>query len=302
LPSKDVPRDEFGRPLVVPPDGGPRVPYMRTTTFIKPLDDPTKLHRWQQRQLAAGLARRPDLVTAAAADPDDADLLDDIVTKAIEPSSAAATVGTALHLLTERLDRGEAPGHVPPPHAGDLGAYERATAGIEWTNIETFRVLDEWRVAGTADRIGRYHGRLVIADIKTGSIDYPHKFAMQLACYARSLPYDIATDRRGPADLGLDLSRGLIIHLPAGKGTCDLYEIDLEKGWEACQLAYQVWQWRSTRGLLTPAAADFAEAARTAPNIETLRELWRDAHRHSALTPVFRDIVGKRRQELATNN
>jgi len=298
LPSKDVPRDEFGRPLVVPPDGGPRVPYMRTTTFIKPLDDPTKLHRWQQRQLVAGLARRPDLVTAAAADPDNADLLDDVVTRAIEPSSAAATVGTALHLLTERLDRGEALGHVPPTHSGDLGAYERATASIEWTNIETFRVLDQWRVAGTADRIGRYGGRLVVADIKTGSIGFAGKFAAQLSIYARALPYDIETDRRGPAD-AVDLSRGLIVHLPAGKGECRLYWVDLEKGWAACNLARRVWRWRDTRGLLTPSVADFTLAARTAADIEALRKVWREAHRHNALTQEFLATCEMRRQQLA---
>lgn len=284
---------------MVPPGGGPRVPYRRVTTFVSVMEDTAGLHRWQQRQLAHNLARRPDLVLAAATtNPADTDNLDGIVDKAVEPASAAATIGTALHTLTERLDRGERV-YIPESHRADVAAYQAATSGIEWTAIECFRVLDMWRVAGTADRIGRYRGRLVIADIKTGSIEFPNKFAMQLSVYARSLPYDVGTDRRGPADTGLDLRRGLIVHLPAGQGTCDLYEIDLEKGWEACQLAYRVWQWRSTRGLLAPATADFTEAARNAADIDALRQVWREAHRHNAVTKVFLDTVGKRRQELA---
>lgn len=317
-PGPDVLRDEWGRPLVCPPSGRGRAAYRRVTTFVSVLEDSGGLRRWEQRQLAIGLSRRPDLVLAAATvnpaqatgrrDHNDPgrQLLDDIVARATEHASAAATTGTSLHALTERLDRCEQV-YVPEAHRADLAAYQKATAGIEWTAIETFRVLDGWKVAGTADRIGRYRGRLVIADIKTGSIDYPHKFAMQLAVYAHSLPYDIASDRRGPADIGLDLRRGLIIHLPAGLGKCDLYEVDIEKGWEACQLAHQVWQWRSTKGLLTPAESasgtlDFTRAACAAPDIETLREVWWEAKAANSLNTDLLETIEKRRQELAANN
>jgi hypothetical protein len=179
-------------------------------------------------------------------------------------------------------------------------------SGIQWRGIECFRVLDGWKVAGTADRVGVYHGQLMIADIKTGSIAYPGSFAMQMAVYARSLPYDVATDTRGPADIGLDLRRGLIIHLPAGQGRCDLYEVDIERGWEACLLAKRVWDWRSTKNLLRPAestdeATDFTEAARTAPDIKTLRQVWRNANTHNGLTKNFIATCEKRRAELAAN-
>jgi hypothetical protein len=311
----DIIRDDYGRPLVIPPGGGPREPYRRTTTFIAALEDTAGLRRWEMRQLAVGLARRPDLVLAAAAvDPQaaragrrginpDREKLDEIVAKATEPASAAATTGTSLHSLTERLDRGQRLGYVPDPYGADVQAYAKGTAGIEWRDIETFRVLDGWKVAGTADRIGWYRRQLVVADVKTGSIDYPHKFAMQLAIYARSLSYDVETDTRGPADLGLDLRRGLIIHLPAGQGRCDLYEIDIEKGWEACLLAKKVRDWRATKNLLrsaenTDGAPDLTEAARTAPNIETLREVWRTTMAHNGLTTDFLDAVEKRRAEL----
>ncbi len=164
-------------------------------------------------------------------------------------------------------------------------------------------MLDRWKVAGTADRIGLYRGQLTVADIKTGKIDYPGKFAAQIAGYARSLPYDTVTDTRGAADLGLDLQHGLVIHLPAGEGRCDLYLVDIEKGWAACQLAQQVWAWRATKGLLKPVTPiDFIDLARTAGSVEDLRELWREAKRHNAITDDFLTACEKRRREFGDEN
>jgi hypothetical protein len=304
--SPDFPRDRWHQPLVVPRRGGPRETYGRPSSFGDALDDKSGLHRWNLRTTVLGMSRRADLVlAAAAADPRDKATLDEIVARATEPASAAATTGTALHALTERLDRGEELGPIPDPYGADIAAYAEATKGIRWTAVEQRRVLDGWRLAGTADRIGWHESRLRVGDIKTGkSVDYPHKFAIQLAIYAHSLPYDTATDRRGPADRGLDLKRGLIIHLPAGQGTCRLYKIDIEKGWEAAQLACQVRQWRSTKGLLTPVgsadgATDFTEAARTAPDLDTLRAVWWQAKYANGLTPDVLEAIEDRRPQLS---
>jgi hypothetical protein len=208
-------------------------------------------------------------------------------------------------------------GHVPEPYGADLKAYEEATKGIEWLGIEAFRVHDEWKVAGTADRIGRTeHGRLRIYDIKTGSIDYPHKMAMQLAMYARSLPYDIATDTRQPAEQGLDIRTGVIIHLPAGEGRCDLYEIDIAKGWGACLIAHQVWRWRGEKDLTHKVGDErdtvwekasgpspfgptaWLKLVEVASSVEQLRQLWNEARDHDALTEDFRAAAQKRSEQL----
>jgi hypothetical protein len=324
-PRREIPRDRFGRPMIVPPGGGDRVPYRRVTTHVGALDSKEGLMKWQQRQLAIGLSRRADLILAASAVDAEAALaparergpssieaaaeLDEIIAKATEPSSAASTVGSALHRLTERVDRGEKLGKVPEPFADDIEAYIEATRGIKWTQVECFRVFDPWQIAGTADRVGWYRGRLVVGDTKTGSIDYPLKISMQISLYAHSVGYDIATDTRAEPDEELDLSTGLVVHLPAGQGRCDLYEVDLERGWEACQLAKQVWDWRSAKGLLAPVgdaviadavAPDFAEQARTAPDIEALRGVWYGARDAGALTPDIREVIETRRGQLVT--
>ena len=307
----DIPRDRFGRPMILQPDGKKRLPYRRTTTFVGVLDDMNGLMKWKARQVAIGMGQRKDLVlSAAAARPTDNKTLNDIAEKAAEhaKASSAATTGTALHTLTERIDQGEEIGEIPVEYMADIDAYRKATEHIEWRGIETFRVHDKWQVAGTADRLGLFpHSeRLRICDIKTGSVDYPHKMAMQLSMYARMVPYMIATDERTEDPLPIDLNTGIIIHLPAGKGECTLYEIDLVKGWGACLIAKKVWDWRGTKDLThaidptqqPPAAATWETLIATADNLDRLRELWQRAKELGELTPQLKELAQQRSKEL----
>lgn len=306
----EIPRDRFGRPMVLDPAGKKRQPYRRCTTFVGCLEDTYNLMAWKTRQVAYGMGQRKDLViAAAAATPADKATLNDIANKATEHAggSASATTGTALHSLTERIDRGQELGVIPSEFEADIDAYRAATANIEWVGIEDFRVHDDWQVAGTADRLGRFpwSDRIKIFDIKTGSIDYPHKMAMQLAMYARMTPYDIATDTR-TQDLGeIDTNTGVIIHLPAGQGICNLYEIDLAKGWGACIIAKQVWDWRATKNLTRlledapkPAVATWESLIAGAHDLDRLREVWKRAAELGEMTTELKALARQRSQEL----
>lgn len=307
----EIPRDRWGRPMIMPPRGTKRVAYRRATTFVKSLDDMSGLMKWMSRQVALGMGQRKDLVlAAAAADPADKRKLGEIADKAAEHakgmSGDAAETGTALHSLTERVDRGERLGVIPSEYKADIEAYRRATEHIEFTGIETFRVHDDWKVAGTADRIGVLHGRPMIMDIKTGSVDFPHAMAMQLAMYSRSVPYDIPTDTRTTDNEPIDLNRGVIIHLPAGQGRCDLYEIDIAKGWGACLIAKQVWDWRGRKDLTRlidptqqPAGpATWESLIVNADSVDRLREIWRRAKELGELTAEIRELAAAKSREL----
>jgi hypothetical protein len=311
----EIPRDRYGRPMILQPGTKTkRVPYRRATTFVGALEETYNLQKWKMRRVAYGMGQRKDLVLAAAATTlDDKRKLGEIADSALEAAEAsvAATTGTALHALTERIDHGQPLGTIPSEYEADIKAYQTATQGIEWTGIESFRVYDRWQVAGTADRVGRDRkGRLRIYDIKTGSIDYPHKMAMQLAMYARSLPYDIATDQRGELE-DLDCHRGVIIHLPAGQGRCDLWEIDIASGWGACLIAKQVWDWRGTKGLTqlidldadAPEMPTWESLAHAAVDVDELRTIWRRAGELGELTEDLRALCTERSQQLlaATN-
>src|SRR5436190_1707487 len=119
----EQPRDRWGRPLVVPPEGGEPVVYTRVSTLAKALDDLNGLIKWKQRKTAEGLIRRPDLYTRvsgelANGDPDvdwpTKRALDDICEEAMEAAGASSgrSSGSAFHQLTEAIDRGKEPQYV----------------------------------------------------------------------------------------------------------------------------------------------------------------------------------------------
>jgi PD-(D/E)XK nuclease superfamily protein len=247
-----IKRDGWGRPLVVPPSGGKAVAYTRCTTYVSCLEDTFNLGKWMQRMVAIGITQRPDIhlqVASLAGNPDgnkrDLDKACDAAREAAS-ASAAATTGTALHQLTELIDRGQDVGVIPEAYTADLKAYETATAHMKHLWIEQFCVQDPLKIGGTPDRIVEVDGKRYIADVKTGSIEFGiGKIAMQLAVYARSQVYDIDTAERSVHDAELD--KGIIIHLPAGKGTCGLYWVDILAGWGGVKHAKDVRSWRAKK-------------------------------------------------------
>lgn len=251
-PPPTIRRDRYGRPYVKQPGSGPgsgkEVAYTRCTTFVDCIEDKVGLQKWMQRMTALGLAQRPDLLLSVTAHAEDKRELDRLCEAAKEHagSSAAATTGTALHALTELVDRGQELPPVPAGSAADLDAYREATAELKAVFIERFCVQDRLQVGGTPDRIVEYQGERYIADIKTGSIEYGAlKIAMQLAMYAHCALYDVATGER--THHHASTSRGIVIHLPAGQATCELAWIDLEAGWSAVQVAAQIREQRRLR-------------------------------------------------------
>ena len=249
----EVERDRYGRPLIVPKAGGKPVAYTRATTIANSLDDPAALTAWKMRMAAIGLTVRSDLLLAISAAQEDKMAINKYIEDAMEVAGAsrAATIGTALHAFTEKLDLGQDIGPVPDEWAGDLIAYQKATEQLNRIFIEQFCVLDKFKIAGTPDRVVEYKGERFIADIKTGRIDHPNNIAIQLAIYANGSPYDVATGRRGSwGDVNKD--KAIIIHLPAGTGLCKLVWIDIAEGWKGVQFAMKVRQWRDKKGLATP--------------------------------------------------
>lgn len=334
-PTDELPRDRWGRPLVIPPEGGKPVPYTRCTTYVGCLEDTYNLGLWQQRMVATGLAQRPDLLLQVSSlgmqptkgTPDYKKWragMDEACGAAREAAAAssAATIGTALHALTERLDRGLDVGIIPDSYKPHLAAYEQATATFEAVHIEQFTVNDDLKIGGTPDRILKIdgHDKLVVGDLKTGDTEYGiGKMCMQLSVYAHSLVYHPATGQRAP--LGdVDLDRGLIIALNATTGQCELKWIDLAAGWDAVQLATQVRAWRARKGLATPyqpttdappatpavqpaAMAGDAEAAlivaiKSATNADELVQLWTAAG--NRWTDQHTALAAERKAQLQT--
>lgn len=255
--TQPIDRDRYGRPLVAPLDGGKPIAYQRTTTFVDSLDDKFGIEKWKRRMVILGLIERPDLALSAHAHKDDKKQLDRIAEESMEAAKAhgAATIGTAIHSITEQVDRGQDVGAVPADYASDIAAYKQATAVLKMLHIETFVVLDDLKVAGTFDRVVEYDGKRYVADLKTGQIDLgAGKIAMQLAVYSRGLLYDPGTKTRTPLDV--DQDRAIVIHLPAGTGTCSLHWADINQGWADVAIAQQVKEHRARKGWLAPFEPD----------------------------------------------
>lgn len=229
--------------------------YTRASTFVDALDDKTGLYKWKMRGMLEGIARQPSIMEEYLAldDPMGAGkrFVDSLAEKAqnVADLSSKANVGTAMHAITEAIDTGTSPGFIPPEFVNDVRAYGRATAQLEWLAVEQFMVNDEWKAAGTPDRVALWEGRPVIADLKTGDLTYSYgKFAAQMALYAGASYYDAETFKRTPQSYrGMEVDRtvGLIIHLPAGEGVCEVVPVDLVKGAESLPLANEVRAWRS---------------------------------------------------------
>lgn len=242
----DIQRDRWGRPLITPPNGGAPQPYVRVSTLAKVLDDKTALTRWKQRMVATGIGMRPDLAHLASTARGDNKQLDQVINEAMAAAQTtrAANIGTTLHRLTENIDSGVMTEHIPGELIDDLYAYELAMRDIKVLAIEKFVVIDELQAAGTFDRLIQLpDGRVMVADIKTGQHEpnYPHSATTQIAIYSRGHLYDPEHGRMGDLpNLGVDQNHGMLIHLPAGTGTCDLYLLDLAIGWQLAQTATAV--------------------------------------------------------------
>jgi hypothetical protein len=277
-PPLDFKRDRWGRPLIVPAGGGKAKPYTRSSSAAKTVEDHWNLEMWARRGVAYGMAHDTSLVArvlAVGGDPGSWNQAQKNAVNVIHEDAQkvaqahkAADIGTAVHNLTEQLDRGEIV-HAGP-YEPDLQAYVNAlvAAGLscrpEW--VECRMVCDKLEMAGTADRIVTAEGCVSrIADLKTGgSVDYGGLgWAAQLASYANGELYDVETDQRIWTP-DLDLEVGYIIHLPAGQGVCTLYEIDLVAGYKAAQLANEIRAVRkASKTWISPLVTEAPPAAST---------------------------------------
>lgn len=262
-PDDSFNRDGRGRPIVTRPrfteEGAPMVgepldgtvTYTRCTTFVDALSDAHGLAVWGRRHLAVGLAAEPDLLANISGMPDPGDddakaALDQVIDQAIGAAggNTKRETGTALHAACQAWERGQDPAPLTPAgQEATVAAYQEAitAARLRIVRIEQPVVCDPLQVAGTTDAVYRLpDGRAVIADIKTGTVDRdPAKIAMQMAVYAHSVYYDRHTGLRSAPE-PVDQARGLLIHLPAGAGVCELHWVDLAAGWQAVELAWKV--------------------------------------------------------------
>jgi hypothetical protein len=255
----EVPRDQYGRPKIIPVGGGKPVGYTRMSTLAKVLDDKSNLVNWKARMAAIGLLQRPALMTRLSGEVAVGDLsnykvkraIDKIVEEAVEYAggSERASIGTGLHGLTEALDAGLPLDHVSAEDMARVDEYRDAMAAYKPLRAEGFVVVDEIRAAGSFDRLWLCpDGKVRVGDLKTGAWDAkdPMSVAAQLAGYAHGKFYDPATGEREDLHPDLDIHGGLLVSLPPDGG-CEVIELDLDLGWAVLMTAVKIHALRKIR-------------------------------------------------------
>jgi hypothetical protein len=251
-----------GNRYSLPDAHGKIVVWNGATTFAETLDNsyPLKVHG--ERQVARGMAVRPDLCAKVAADPDNKDMLKEVLkeAKSAAADKSEANWGTALHAVFARFDRGEPLEQINELFHPDIKARQ---AKLEFYGIT---VLPEYRervvrclslgVSGRLDWIGQLpDGTLVIGDDKSEKDpqEYTSAKKIQLATYANSGELmNYHTNELEPMPAGLHRDFALIVHTRPLSGECEIYEVDIADGWAGAILAKQVSDWRKRTGGIFP--------------------------------------------------
>lgn len=216
-----------------------------------------------------------------------------VAAKRAAKASIAADRGTHAHELAEivddgrsivdRIEAGEELGLAAEVQHALTDAWERMLVdnALEVLSAEASCVHDGWRLAGTLDRVVRLGrelrftavggeilalpaGIVVVLDIKSGKLQrernghpkYWHGYAVQIAAYAGSVPYDTETEARGEWPWAIDQRRALIAHLDvlgamAGDANCSLVAVDLDRGRHAAELCVAAKQWAKAHDVFT---------------------------------------------------
>jgi hypothetical protein len=282
------PEAKRGRYTLPNPDSGKSKSWQRVTNFIKLVDDTYHLELWKQRNVAKGVAMRPDLVEAIQPldVKQDKERLNRIVERAQDVAGAykMSDEGTALHTSTELADyAGGDIAPVPPQHKPRVQMYLdalrvnglRVVPGM----IERVTASTKYEVAGKFDRVFQLaDGSFVIGDLKTGDsldLSFP-SIAGQLACYEDGINHTGIWDgARYDTGLKVRTDFGIVVHLPSTREEVTIYQVSLDQGHELNRVCLEVRQARRIKAKHVSQVfqADAYRAAGDNPEQDWLEEL-----------------------------
>jgi hypothetical protein len=241
--------------------------YPRCSSIAKLVQSTFALDRWQRGRLIKGLAARPDLIELAQGiEMDSTAALEAIADRALEFSGAhvKADKGTALHKFAEIVDSGgQLPKEISKANRADVNAYraevELKRLDVRLDLMERVVWVEEINVMGRLDRIyviNTLDGRTfyVVGDLKTSQHD-PLKYsatsvAVQLAIYSRASHFETAFGsgewEAPPVPVNQDV--GLIAHFSSGSAKAEIFEVNLNLGWELAQTAMRLRELNSAKG------------------------------------------------------
>lgn len=311
-----------GRYFLPHPETGAAHKWMRTTNFIEKISDVFSIREWEKQTLVAGLVLREDYYAQACGalefSPGTQDLTKDSkkkINEVIELAHEAgggntgARLGTALHSYTEAAKRGQEI-RAPKKWQGKVQLYlDTLTAnGLTYRPelLERRVVCLKYNLAGTFDDgLQTRDHRLVIGDTKSQKKIYSYcSPAMQFSVYANADAMWNPTTGTYEDMPPFDKDVALQIWVPARgdhDGVCEVHWVDIKQGWEAVELAHQVYEWQKAGkrknevgGLyVAPSSLSMTEAyARRildAESVEELGRIWEEATAAGVWCPALEE-------------
>jgi hypothetical protein len=158
---------------------------------------------------------------------------------------AKSGLGTSIHRYCHLRDIKADIVYPTPKLEPWLDCYDEQMPRWEVLDDEGFVVCDEIQAAGSFDKLMRdkQTGEIMIGEVKSGASDndFALKPTVQAAVYAHSEYYDQETGKRTPFDCSL--TKAALIHVPfngGGEPRCNIYELDIDYGWEMAKIAVQL--------------------------------------------------------------
>jgi hypothetical protein len=233
------------------------------TTVAKIPEDTYRLERWQQRQVAIGLATKPTLLEQIAANVGNDGKINDLCDLASAEAGAheGRDRGNVLHTALEMHDTGKR--FIPTDLTSTaIVGWEHILDAMGWTVelVERCVVWPEQLIAGRFDRIVKdRNGERFIIDFKGGAkvASYPHAIACQLALYANApllagpIPGDGGSTEEFTEQVTGDINNHLayVVHLPPD-GDAQLISIDIERAYSVVRnVIFPTIKWRAEKGL-----------------------------------------------------
>jgi hypothetical protein len=231
------------------------------SNYGKVIEDQSTLLEWKPRQAIKGVALDEVVRDAVLLNLNDKDKLDELVEAALTAAGAndSREYGKKVHRITEQHDKDLLP--VRTPGMLDvIKRWEDVLANHEITVhpdlVERIVINPEFKCCGTGDRWVTWQqrsGRLIVLDIKTGSMKYRHSMCVQLALLA-SAPWITAngytrnektTFTEFDPMPEVDQEIGLIVSMPSDGSDPAVYELPLADGLRAARLAKEAKEWTS---------------------------------------------------------
>lgn len=254
------PEAKRGRYTLPNPETGKSRSWQRVSNLIKLCEDTYHLELWKLRNVAKGIAMRPDYVKAIQPLEVKADKerLNAICERAQDIAGAyrMSDEGTDLHTSTELADyAGGSLVPVKERHKSRVQLYLDALQanGLRVPDgmIERVIVSLRYDVAGKFDRIYQLgDGSYVIGDLKTGdSLDLSMpSISAQLACYQDGInAHGVWDGVRYDDRIKVRTDFGIVVHLPSTREEVTVYRVDLSKGHELNRVNVEVRLARRTK-------------------------------------------------------